>query len=565
MTGTFKLGDLLVQKGIVTNDQLQLALKKQKEKGGVLGEVITALGFAKEEQILGVLSEQFGIPYIQLKELPINRDLILKIPAKTVSHYKCFPVSMEGNDLKVAISNPLDVHVLDELGLMFQCQVLPVLAAESDILAAIQRHYGIGADTIEKMMEGETVEVAAAALQEIKTEDIQEMAEDASIIKFVNEVFLEAYNQHTTDIHIEPFEDSLRIRYRIDGVLVEQAVPPHIKQYQYAIVSRIKIMANMDIAERRLPQDGRIKLKVGGADLDMRVSILPTPYGETVNVRLLYSTMLVSLEQLGFESEHLLMLQELIEKPHGVIFVTGPTGSGKTTTLYACLSRVNKPDTKIITIEDPVEYPLKGISQMEVHPKIGFTFAAGLRSILRHDPDIIMIGEVRDLETAEIAIRSALTGHLVLSTLHTNDAASSITRLIDMQVEPFLITSAVECIIAQRLVRKLCPHCCVPEENPEEALVKLHVPVPAGKIELFEGGDGCDHCRKKGYSGRNAIYEFLMIDDTIRQMVMDGASSSKIKEYARSKGMKTLLESGVDKCLKKVTSLSEILRVTQID
>ena len=564
--GIFQLGDLLVQKGIITEEQLKLALKRQKEKGGVLGGILVSMGFVKEGQLLIILSEQLGIPYIQLKEIPVDRNLLVKIPAKTVSYYKCFPVSLEGNQLKIAVSNPLDVHVLDELGLMFQCHVSPLLAAESDILEAIQRHYGIGADTIEKLMEDQAVELTTPAFEQVKTEDIQEMVEDASIIRFVNEVFLEAYHQHTTDIHIEPFEDSLRIRYRIDGVLQEQVVPPHLKQYQYAIVSRIKIMANLDITERRLPQDGRIKLKVGDQNLDMRISTLPTPYGETVNIRLLYSTMLVSLERLGFEEEHLRLLQELIAKPHGVIFVTGPTGSGKTTTLYSCLSRINTPDTKIITIEDPVEYPLKGISQMEVQPKINFTFAVGLRSILRHDPDVIMIGEVRDLETAEIAIRSALTGHLVFTTLHTNDAVSSITRLLDMNVEPFLITSAVQCIIAQRLVRKLCLHCCVPEENPKEVLERFHIPIPEGrKIELFEGGKGCDHCRKKGYSGRSAIYEFLLIDETIRQMIMEGASDSKIKTYARSQGMKTLLESGVDKCLKKVTSLSEILSVTERD
>lgn len=564
VTGTFRLGDLLVQKGILTADQLQRALKLQKGKGGILGAVIVSLGFATEEQILAVLSEQLGIGYVRLKEVPISPGLIKRIPAKTVCHYRCFPVALEGDQLQVAISDPLNVHALDELGLHLQCRIVPVLASGSDIISAIQEHYGIGADTIAKLREGESVEVERVTLEEIKTEDIQEMAEDASIIKFVNEVFLEAHRLQATDIHIEPFEDYLRIRYRLDGILQEAVVPPHLKQYQFAIVSRIKIMANLNIAERRLPQDGRIKLKVGGENLDMRVSILATSYGETVNIRLLYSAMLANLEQLGFEDWHLKQMETLLDKPHGIIFVTGPTGSGKTTTLYACLNHVNRLETKIITIEDPIEYPLKGISQLEVQPKIGFTFATGLRSILRHDPDIIMVGEVRDFETAEIAIRSALTGHMVLSTLHTNDAVSSMTRLIDMKIEPFLITSTVQCIIAQRLVRRLCLHCRVPLEDPESALRKLGISIPPAPL-LFEGGKGCDRCRKAGYSGRIAIYEFLAMDDVIRQLVMKGALLNKIKQYAQSKGMQMLLESGVAKALHGITSLSEVLRVTQRD
>ncbi len=560
-----RLGELLIQKGILTHEQLESALRRQREKGGMLGSSLISMGFVTEEQVFTALAEVIRIPYVHLKEIPGDRELIQKIPAKTVCHYKCFPIAMEGNQLKVAISNPLNVSVLDELGLHLQCDIRPVLASETDILEAIQKYYGIGADTIEKLREDEPLKVTEGTVHEVKTEDIQEMAQDASIIKFVNEVFLEAYRQRATDIHIEPFEDSLRIRYRIDGVLQEAVVPPHLKQYQFAIVSRIKIMANLDIAERRLPKDGRIKLKVGGQDLDLRVSTLPSSYGETVNMRLLYSTMLVSLEQLGFEKEHLRQLEQLIEKPHGVIFVTGPTGSGKTTTLYACLSRINHLDTKIITIEDPIEYPLKGISQLEVQPKIGFTFAAGLRAILRHNPDIIMVGEVRDFETAEIAIRSALTGHLVLSTLHTNDSASSITRLVDMKVEPFLIASTLACVIAQRLVRRLCLNCRVQLEDPTSALKEMGIPVPPGELQLFEGGSGCDQCRRAGYSGRIAIYEFLPVDEVVRQLIMKNASSSKIKKYARSIEMRTLLESGVEKALKGITSLSEVLRVTQQD
>lgn len=564
VTGALRLGNLLVQKGILTADQLQRALELQKEKGELLGAMIVSLGFATEEQILTVLSEQLGIGYVRLKEAPISPGLIKRIPAKTVCHYRCFPVALEGNQMQVAISDPLNVHALDELGLHLQCRIVPVLASENDILSAIQEYYGIGADTIAKLREEEPVEVARIAPQEIKTEDIQEMAQDASIIKFVNEVFLEAHRLRATDIHIEPFEDYLRIRYRLDGILQEAVVPPHLKQYQFAIVSRIKIMANLDIAERRLPQDGRIKLKVGEENLDMRVSILVTPYGETVNIRLLYPAMLTNLRQLGFEGMYLKQLEDLLDKPHGIVFVTGPTGSGKTTTLYACLNHINRLDTKIITIEDPIEYPLRGISQMEVQPKIGFTFANGLRSILRHDPDIIMVGEVRDFETAEIAIRSALTGHLVLSTLHTNDAVSSITRLIDMNVEPFLVTSTVQCIIAQRLVRRLCSHCHVPLEDPESALKELGISMPPAPL-LFEGGKGCDRCRKTGYSGRIAIYEFLLMDDIIRRLIMKGAPLSKIKQYAQSKGMQTLLESGAVSALQGITSLSEVLRVTQRD
>jgi len=391
------------------------------------------------------------------------------------------------------------------------------------------------------------------------TEDTEDLAEDASIIKFVNQILQQAYYDRATDIHIEPFENDLIVRYRIDGILYDATIPPTIKYFESAIISRIKIMANLNIAERRLPQDGRINIKVGNDDLDLRVSILPTPYGESVVIRLLTNKMLYSLKELGLSQSDLTILEEMIKKPHGIILVTGPTGSGKTTTLYACLSKINNKELKILTIEDPIEYHLNGITQIQVHPKIGLTFAAGLRSMLRHDPDVMMVGEVRDLETAEITIRVSLTGHLVFSTLHTNDAAGATTRLLDMGIEPYLVASSVECIIAQRLVRLICPECKHPI-NDKKAIARLGGGI-SEDAQIYEG-KGCDKCKFTGFRGRTAIYEFIMMNDEIRHLVLNHASADQIKKKAVAMGMVTLRQDGINKVLKGITTVGEVMRVS---
>ncbi|MDP2939567.1 MAG: ATPase, T2SS/T4P/T4SS family [Candidatus Omnitrophota bacterium] len=559
-----RLGDMLIGKGIISKEELETALKEQKKTGDFLSIALIKLGFATEEEIWPILSEQLEIDYVKLKEIKIDHEAIKKVPAKLVYHYKLMPIKLTEDTLTIAVNNPLDIHVLDEVGLLVGMKIKAVLAGEKDILEAIRKYYGVGAETIEQIIDSEGVNERALP----KTEDIEDLATDASIGKFVNQILLEAYKDRATDIHIEPYEDELRVRYRIDGILYDAKVPPTIKHFQSAINSRIKIMAGLNIAEKRLPQDGRIKVKVGDVDLDLRVSFLPTPFGESVVIRLLSSAILYSLEDLGLSQGDLKILDSLIKKPHGIIFVTGPTGSGKTTTLYACLSKINKTENKILTIEDPIEYQLLGITQIQVYPRIGLTFAQGLRSMLRHDPDIMMVGEVRDFETAEITIRVALTGHLVFSTLHTNDAATAITRLLDMGIEPYLVSSSVECFIAQRLVRLICPECKfqvpVKEQLFKEEILKEFdlADVDLSKLEIFEG-KGCEACKFTGYKGRTGIYEFLVVNDAIREMVLQRLPANQIKKKAVSLGMRTLRQDGWQEVTKGITTVSEVIRVTQ--
>jgi len=500
---------------------------------------------------------------LRLKDLRIDPSLKEKVPAKVVYHYKFMPLSIEGNTLRIAVSDPTDIQALDDIKMVMGYNVEPIFAEPHEIEESLKQHYGIGADTVEKISASDTL-IKALDLQESAQKDLlEESAEEASMIGFVNQLLMQAVKDRATDIHIEPFEETLRVRYRIDGVLHEKPIPPNTRQYHSSLVSRIKIMANLNIAEHRLPQDGRIKIKMGDQDLDLRVSILPTAFGETVDIRILSSeNVVLGLPHLGLNERDTKIIDGLLKKTHGVILVTGPTGSGKSTTLYAALSKLNTPDRKIITIEDPVEYQLKGITQLQVLPKIDFTFARGLRSILRHDPNVIMVGEIRDFETAEITIRCALTGHLVFSTLHTNDAAGGITRLIDMGVEPFLVASAVECLIAQRLVRVICPHCRKAVTPELELLKELGIPQPNEKISLFEG-TGCENCSFTGYHGRTAIYEILAMTDTIREMVVQRQSAYVIKKKALQEGMVSLRLLGWEKVKQGKTTLSEVLRVTQ--
>lgn len=557
------IGQLLIAENIITPEQLEIGLKEQKKTGNFICATLAKLGIASEERIFDALSRQLNIPHVTLRNKEIDSLTIQKVSAKFASHYKIIPLEFDNSTLTIAMADPLDIRTIDDLRLLLGLDVKAVLASELEILDAIRKYYGVGAETLEKIITQEAAFNEYSAEAE-KTEILEsEIKEDASLIKFVNQIMQEAIKDRATDIHLEPFEGELRTRYRIDGVLYNVNIPETIRYFHSAIVSRIKIMAHLNIAERRLPQDGRIKVKVNEEELDLRISTLPTAFGEAVHIRILGSRFFLDLKKLGLPSEGLKIIEEAIKKPHGIIFVTGPTGSGKSTTLYTALSKINSEQLKIITIEDPVEYQLKGVNQVQVNPQIGFTFATALRHMLRHDPDVMMVGEVRDYETAEIAIRSALTGHLVFSTLHTNDAAGAVTRLLDMGIEPFLVSSSLECLIAQRLVRLICPHCKIPLKPKKEILEQVKdIKFDFEKIKLYEG-KGCEKCRFTGYHDRTGIYEILVINQSIREMILSRASSQQIKQKAVSCGMRTLRQDGLEKAFKGLTTLTEVIRATQ--
>jgi type II secretory ATPase GspE/PulE/Tfp pilus assembly ATPase PilB-like protein len=478
------------------------------------------------------------------------------MPLKLALYYKAMPVRLHNSTLTVAISNPQDIRQVDELrsALQNRYTIEPVLATDDDIASAIKKYYGVGAETISELVKekGQEGALRLGAVEEA-VEDIEKLADDASVVKLVNQLILEAHHRRASDIHIEPYRGKVRLRYRIDGVLRTVDVPPAIRQLFPAIISRVKVLSGLNIVERRLPQDGRASVKVGEEKLDLRISILPTPSGESVVVRILPNRMFLELKDLGFRKDDLELLIRMVAQPHGLLFVTGPTGSGKTTTLYAMLNTINVDERKIITIEDPVEYEIEGVTQVQITTAIGLTFAQGLRSMLRHDPDVMMVGEVRDVETAELAIRIALTGHLVFSTLHTNDAASGITRLLDMGMDPYLIASSVQCFIAQRLVRVLCTHC------------KKEVIPPPPKLTRMYRAVGCEQCQQTGFFGRTAIYEFLPMTEPIQDLVMAKASADAIWRKAIEGGMRTLQQDGWEKVEAGLTTTAEVLRVTQED
>lgn len=556
------IGEMLIEKGVITSEQLEIGLREQKKAGSFICTTLVKLGFAPEEKIFNILSQKLNVPYVKLKDRDIEPLIIQKVPAKFANHYKVIPIEYQDNALIIAMANPLDVRTLDDLRLLLSLEVKGVLSSELEIQDAIRKYYGVGAETLEMIIArkpaGEELNIETE-----KIEDLEALADDASIIKFVNQILSEAVKQRATDIHFEPFQDELRTRFRIDGVLYDINIPETIKYFHLAIVSRIKIMANMNIAERRLPQDGRIKIKINEQELDLRVSVIPTMSGESIQIRILGTTFFLELEKLGLLPEDLKIIEKVITRPHGIIFVTGPTGSGKSTTLYACLSRINSSAVKIITIEDPVEYQLRGVNQVQINPQIGFSFATALRHMLRHDPDVMMVGEVRDYETAEIAIRSALTGHLVFSTLHTNDAVGAVTRLLDMGIEPFLVASSLECLMAQRLVRLICPKCKVPVKYKKEILEQFRgIELEVKELELYEG-KGCEYCRFTGYYGRTGIYEILTITEPIRELILNRTSSQQIKQKAVLAGMRTLRQDGLQKVLQGLTTLTEVARVTQ--
>ncbi len=558
------LGEILIREGSVTREMLQRGLLRQRELGKRLGEALVELGYVSEEDVVRALARQFGVGHLALASFSITpvsvRD---RLSTKYLREHKVFPIEIKDGVMTVAMSDLTDPYTLDDLRLSTGFAITVCLSKEREILEAIDQYYGEGQTTIEKIVKGYNEEEGGASGEDREDVDhLRDLASEAPVIQLVNLLITRAVEARASDIHIEPFEDTLRIRYRVDGVLLDYESPP--KRLQRAVISRVKIMAKMNIAERRLPQDGRIRLQILGKDLDLRVSTIPTLYGESVVMRILdRSSLLLSLGELGFPDDVRLQFQRLIRKPHGMILVTGPTGSGKTTTLYTALSEINSVDKKIITIEDPVEYQLRGVNQIHVKPKIGLTFASGLRSIVRQDPDIIMVGEIRDAETADIAIHSALTGHLVFSTLHTNDAPGAITRLLDMGIENYLVSSVLVAVLAQRLVRVMCPECREPYQLDVAAVRKMGIKTEVdGSLQVFRG-KGCAACNFTGYHGRNGIYEFLPISEEIQRLILEKADANVIRQKALALGMKTLWEDGWRKVEQGVTTLEDLLRVTK--
>ncbi len=551
--------DALIETQRISPEQLAQAQARSKQEGCRLDRALISLGFIEEEEILRIASDQLFIPFTDLANVRIPREAIDAMPSRMVHQKHLLPLARFNGTLKVATSDPFDLYAFDELRLLTGLEIQPVLALEDQINTAIKTYYGLGGDTINQMM-GEN-DSQTLTLEE-GAEDLMEMAQEASVIKLVNEIFIEAINERCSDIHIEPFEHDLKVRYRIDGVLQDASVPAEIRRFQNAIISRIKIMAKLNIAEKRLPQDGRINLTLGNRQIDIRVSVIPMLFGEGIVMRILdKANVLFTLPELGMAADTFSVFKEQIDRPHGIILVTGPTGSGKTTTLYAALSAIVKGDIKCITIEDPVEYHLAGVNQIQVQSKIDMTFARGLRAILRHDPDVIMIGEIRDLETAEAAIQASLTGHLVLSTLHTNDSCSAATRLIDMGVEPFLVTSTLNSAMAQRLVRRVCPNCKV-EYEPDYDTLPRDFKIERG-TKLWKGA-GCRKCHNTGYRGRTGLYELMTMTDEIREKVMQRCGAHEVERIARAQGLRLLREDGWRKVLLGETTPDEVVRSTKM-
>jgi general secretion pathway protein E len=555
------LGEILVREGLTTPDAIERALARQRTTGERFGEALVALGAVSAEDVLRALAIQQDLPFMSRDELPSALPVLKNLSAKYLRTYAVCPVSVEGGQLTVATADPLNPVVVDDLRQSTGLAVKLVVSPPDAIAEAIDRTYdGANASALQRIVEGIDDEGGPDGDEDVN--HLRDMAFEAPVVRLVNLLVENAITQEASDIHIEPFEDTLRIRYRVDGILYDQEAPP--RRLQAAVTSRIKIMAEMNIAERRLPQDGRIRVNLHGTRVDIRVSTMPTVHGESIVMRLLQrASVFHPLEKLGFPAATLRRFESLIKRPHGILLVTGPTGSGKTTTLYAALDKINSPERKIITVEDPVEYQLKGVNQIAVKPKIGLTFATGLRHIVRQDPDVILVGEIRDLETAEIAIQASLTGHLVFSTLHTNDAPGAVTRLQDMGVEPYLVASVLEGVLAQRLVRRICAACRVPDTPSAADLESLGVSAPAGTA-LFRG-KGCDECRGTGYRGRSGIYELFPITEDARSLILRRTPSRDIRRYAVEQGMLTLRMDGWTRAREGVTTGEEVLRVTQED
>ncbi len=564
VNGSARLAQLLDRTGLFEEGQVAELLRLRQESGEPLVHSVVSQGLAREDTFLEALAQAMGLPFMRLAEAAIDQEVLDKLPTKAVFQYAVIPVAAEGTTLRVAVHDPFIPGLTDALRLASGLRIKLALSPAADLAAAAKKFYGVGADTLDRMIQDDRIDVAPEA--DILRQDLNELDQEASVVKFVNQIIWEAYQDRATDIHLEPMEETLRIRYRIDGVLHQTPVPASLKRFQAAIISRIKVMSHMDIAEKRLPQDGRISVRIQGEEIDVRVSTMPTVYGESVSLRLLMrQSGLLGLDKLGLHHRDAEILNKQIRKPHGILLVTGPTGSGKSTSLYAWIHTINSVDKRIITVEDPIEYEMAGVNQVQIRPEIGFTFAMGLRHILRQDPDVIMVGEIRDRETAEIAIRAALTGHLVFSTLHTNDAAGAVTRLVDMGIEPFLVASSVEALVAQRLVRRLCPACKRPLAVDEAFLSTMGFPLDRLSEGTIYEPVGCEECRGTGFRGRTGIYEIIVVDERIRPLIVQRESSSLIKQTALRHGMRTLRDDGWTKVLGGITTIEEVLRVSEED
>jgi type II secretory ATPase GspE/PulE/Tfp pilus assembly ATPase PilB-like protein len=560
------IGSILVDRGLINKAQLERALAEQRSTGERLDRTLVRLGIISREQVLTAIGDQFHMPVVDLESIIVEPKVLEALPAKLVYKQNCVPIARADTTLTVATSDPFELAVLDELKLLTGCSIELVLADEDDLHKFIRTHYGVGGDTLGEMSANDPGTAAAAAAGADKDE--VEQAQEASVIKLVNEILIEAIKDRATDVHIEPYERELVVRYRIDGVLQRASVPPTINRFGAAIISRLKIMANLNIAEKRKPQDGRITFRYrqpgvpldqSGGEFDLRVSVIPMLFGEGVVLRVLNKTaVLMGLEDLGMPERIRTAWDRLIDRPHGILLVTGPTGSGKSTTLYASLNRIVSDEIKAITVEDPVEYHVPGVNQIQVNHKVGLDFSQGLRSILRHDPDVVMIGEIRDKETAETAIQASLTGHLVFSTLHTNDAAGATTRLLDMGVEPFLVSSSLEGVLAQRLVRRICPECAKPHTPDPAELPQTFEPLPT---DTLMKGAGCKNCRNTGYRGRIGIYELLQMSDDLRDLIMHRKSAPEVAAVAiNTELLWTLREDGFVKARGGQTTLAEVMR-----
>jgi type IV pilus assembly protein PilB len=584
-----RIGELLLKEKRITPEQLQEALNYQRQHGGKLGFNLIRLGYVKDEEITALLSKQYGVPSIALGQFEIDPGVIKLVPADTAQKYQVVPLSRSGATLTIAMTDPTNVFAMDDIKFMTGYNVEPVVASETAVIEAITRYYGKAAGSVAAgtpaaaAVAPSALEVASKALEdmpilnddgdvqvldeleEISAELLAKQGEEAPVVKLVNVVLMSAIQKGASDIHIEPYEKELRVRYRIDGLLHNVMQPP--MKFRDAITSRIKIMSKLDIAEKRLPQDGRIKIRFQDngvpKDIDFRVSCLPTLFGEKIVMRLLdKDKLMLDMTKLGFESESLVKFEAAIQKPWGMVLVTGPTGSGKTNTLYSSISRINTADTNIMTAEDPVEFNLVGINQVQVRENIGLNFAAALRSFLRQDPNVILVGEIRDFETAEIAVKAALTGHLVLSTLHTNDAPSTVNRLMNMGIEPFLVASSLNLVCAQRLVRRICKHCSEPHPTPAAALMQAGFSADDAKTVVPNRGKGCDQCNNTGYRGRVGLYEVMEVTDDLRELILVGASALELRRKAVDEGMLTLRSSGLRKVKDGVTTIEEIVRET---
>ena len=561
-----RLGELLVRENVISAGELRKAQDEQRKEGGRLGSSLVKLGMIEESELTSFLSKQYGVPAINLAEFEIEKDVINLVPREVAEKHSLVPFNRSGSTISVAMSDPSNIFAIDDIKFITGYNVEVMVASEQAIRDSIERYYGeqITYDDVMDGFDEEEIDYGDEA-EEVDVVDLEQSSEEAPVVRLVNLILIDAIKKTASDIHIEPYEKDFRVRYRIDGVLYEVMKPP--LKLRNAITSRIKIMSEMDIAERRLPQDGRIKLKLGkGREMDFRVSVLPTLFGEKVVMRLLdKSNLQLDMTKLGFDAEPLRQFKSAIQSPFGMLLVTGPTGSGKTTTLYSALSELNQATVNLSTAEDPVEFNLQGINQVQMHDEIGLNFAAALRSFLRQDPDIIMVGEIRDFETAEISVKAALTGHLVLSTLHTNDAPSTISRLLNMGVEPFLVTASVLCIVAQRLARRICNECRQPIKVPEQSLLDLGMPMEQVKgVSLFKGV-GCRNCADTGYKGRVALYEVMPFWDVLREMVLNGASTAEIKMEAIKAGMVSLRMAGNIKLAEGMTTIDEVVRNTAAD